>query len=93
MKKDVLPKDLTVRILLTVSLMREPINFYDFSDLEFILLMIAIWMEVAIIRKGVKASVINAIFQQWNRAMNNPMQAVVVLRVTTAMIPVIILWI
>ena len=31
MKKDVLPKDLTVRILLTVSLMREPINFSDFS--------------------------------------------------------------
>jgi hypothetical protein len=59
-----LPKDFTVRILLTVSLIRDPMNFYDLYDLVLILLIIATLMEVETMRKGVNAKVIKAIFQQ-----------------------------
>lgn len=91
MKKVLLPKDFTVLILLTVSLIKDPINFYDLSDLVLILLIILTLIDVAIMRKGVKASVIKVIFQQLNSEINKPIATVVELRVMIATIPVIML--
>jgi len=91
MKKVLLPKDFTVLILLTVSLIKDPINFYDLSDLVLILFIILTLIDVAIIRKGVKASVIKVIFQQLNSEINKPIATVVELRVMIATIPVIML--
>ena len=86
-----LPKDLTVRMLLTVSEINEPMNFYDLYDLEAILLVIETCMEVEIMSKGVKASVTSAIFQQCTAAMTKETAIVVELRQTTAMMPEIML--
>lgn len=91
MKYVVLPNDFTVLMLLTVSDIRDPINFSDLSDLDAILLVMATWIDVTVIKNGVKAKVIRPIFQQWYKAMIIATAVVVTLRQTTAMTPVIIL--
>ncbi len=51
-------------MLLTVSDIKEPINFSDFSDLLAIFLIIDICVELANIKIGVKPRVMSPIFQQ-----------------------------
>ena len=80
-----------MRMLLTVSEINEPMNFYDLYDLEAMLLVIETWMEVDIMSRGVKASVTSAIFQQCTAAMTKETAIVVELRQTTAMMPEIML--
>jgi hypothetical protein len=48
-------------------------------------------MDVAVMRKGVKARVMSPIFQQWTRAISMPTTTVVELRQKTAITPVTIL--
>jgi len=50
-------------------------------------------IDVAVIRKGVKARVISPTFQQWKRAISIPVTTVVEFRQRTAMTPVTMLWI
>ncbi len=80
-----------MRILLTVSEIKEPISFSDRSDLEAILLTIDIWMDMETMMMGVNARVTNAIFQQWIMAISKEMEMVVALRQIIATIPVTIL--
>ncbi len=56
-------------------------------------LTIDMCIDVAVIRKGVKARVISPTFQQWKRAISIPVTTVVEFRQRTAMTPVTMLWI
>ena len=64
MKYELRPKDLTVRMLLTLSEISEPMNFYERSDLEVMCLIIEMWITLEIIITGEKAMVIIPIFQE-----------------------------
>lgn len=91
MKKDERPKDFTVLMLLTVSEIREPMNFYDLYDLVAILLVTETWMKLTKNRKGAPASDNSPIFQQLTKATIREQTTATELRDTTAITPVIIL--
>lgn len=80
-------------MLLTVSEINEPINFYDLYDLEANLFTTEILIEVEIMMNGVKARVIRPIFQQYIIDMSNEVVIVVAFRQMVATMPVTILWI
>lgn len=91
MKNEFLPKDLTVLILLTVSDISDPINFYERSDLVAILFVIDTLIDVTIINRGVNAKVIRAIFQQLTMAMISETTTADKFKQTIAITPVIML--
>lgn len=82
---------MTVLILVTVSDINEPINFYDLSDLLAILFTIDTLIEVDNINIGVKARVTNAICQQLYIAIIKDTTIVVEFKQTIAIMPVIML--
>ena len=91
MKNLFLPKDFTVLILLTVSEIKDPMSLSVLYDLEAILLTIDMWIDEAIMRKGVKANVMRATYQQLTNPISKPIIMVVELRHITAKTPVTIL--
>jgi hypothetical protein len=82
------PKDFTVLMLLTVSEIRQPMNFSERYDLRLILLTTDMWMKLTIISRGEQPTLIRPIFQQCTIAMTKAHVMAVELRHTTAMIPV-----
>ena len=52
-----------------------------------------IWMKLVMTNKGVKAKLTSPIFQQWTKAIIKAQMTAVELRLTTAMMPVMTLWI
>jgi hypothetical protein len=84
-----LPNDLTVLILLTVSLINDPINssaFFDFVVKVFVILIV---IELTITRNGVRANVSKDICQQWKNAKIRVILIVVKFNPITAISPVI----
>ena len=85
------PNDFTVRMLLTVSDIREPMNFSLRSDLLAIRLTTEMWMKLTRKSKGEKANARRPTFQQCTSATIRELATATELRVTIAMTPVIIL--
>ena len=78
-------------MLLTVSEIRDPINFSDLSDLVAIRFTTDICMKLTTMRKGVAARAMRPILQQCTKEIMRAQTTAVEFRVTTAKTPVIML--